>query len=268
MKKGLVFLMVLAVLFLVGCGQARTFTAEEQQILEQTVANLNQAFQQLDGDVQQTLQALENVEPFADEALPILQKLADSHEFIRSVGIFDKKGILQVAQPEPFQKAVGLDLSETPKVQKILTEWQPLMSDMFVDQQSGEHAFEVFYPLQNQQQAPVGFLSIYMNHQDFISLSIMPNLDMTKINIGVMQTDGTMLYEENWQEVGLNLFTAEIYQPFKELREMGRKIVAEPEGEGVYRFYDGTMQLAQSKRAKWETVDFHNQSWRIIMNTE
>ena len=86
----------------------------------------------------------------------------------------------------------------------------------------------------------------------------------TEVNIWVVDTEGTMLYDIMADHIGLNLFTAPLYQPFPSLLAIGRRIVAEPEGRGRYSFYRPQTNEQVTKEATWKTVSLYGKEWRTV----
>lgn len=76
--------------------------------------------------------------------------------------------------------------------------------------------------------------------------------------IWIMDEQGVIVYDENTKEIGLNLFSDEMYKGFPELLQIGKRIKNEPWGIGHYRFFLRGSEKPIYKLAAWDTVTLKN----------
>jgi hypothetical protein len=79
-----------------------------------------------------------------------------------------------------------------------------------------------------------------------------------------MQKDGLSLYDSDPSQVGKNLFSDPIYQPYPQLLALGKNVVAERFGMGRYVFQNIEHNGNISKEVYWTSVGLHGNEWRLV----
>jgi hypothetical protein len=74
-----------------------------------------------------------------------------------------------------------------------------------------------------------------------------------------------IVYDRDKEEIGKRLFSDPIYAASGNLLELGRKIAANPSGEGSYIYYAAGTKEKVIKKARWETVRLHGREWRVVL---
>ena len=83
--------------------------------------------------------------------------------------------------------------------------------------------------------------------------------------IWCMDADGTILYDENPEEVGKNLFTDEMYANYPELRALGEEMRQKSWGVGYYRFFASAGGTVIYKIAAWESLSpAGGVNWKLV----
>jgi len=80
-----------------------------------------------------------------------------------------------------------------------------------------------------------------------------------------MQPDGLIFNDQDKMEIGRNLFTDQLYEPFEELRVLGSEISQKESGLGEYSFFSRGMNTVVMKEFKWSWVGLHGTQWRLIL---
>jgi hypothetical protein len=84
------------------------------------------------------------------------------------------------------------------------------------------------------------------------------------IEIIAIQLDGLNVYDTDKSQIGKNLFTDPMYQPYADLQALGKQIVAGTTGTGSYSFpATGGGQVVR-KQVYWMTVGLHETAWRLV----
>ncbi len=96
---------------------------------------------------------------------------------------------------------------------------------------------------------------------------IKPIIKGIPVNIWVMQNDGIILYDRNEKEIGKNLFTDEMYQPYENLRTLGQEILENNSGYGSYTFLSNTMTEPVEKLCFWETAGLYDMQWKLVLTS-
>ncbi|HPM41300.1 MAG TPA: protein kinase, partial [bacterium] len=83
--------------------------------------------------------------------------------------------------------------------------------------------------------------------------------------IWCMDADGTILYDENPEEIGKNLFTDEMYANYPELRALGEEMRQKSWGVGYYRFFASSGDTVIYKIAAWESLSpAGGVNWKLV----
>ncbi len=71
--------------------------------------------------------------------------------------------------------------------------------------------------------------------------------------------------DQDKEEIGLNIFTDPLYQPFESRVTLSKQISAEPSGTGEYSFKATGSETVVTKKASWDTISLHGRTWRVIL---
>jgi len=67
------------------------------------------------------------------------------------------------------------------------------------------------------------------------------------------------------RQIGLNVFSDPLFEPFPQLITLVRKVAAEKEETGNYSFYRRGSDAPTVKEAFWKTISLHGTEWRLII---
>ena len=77
-----------------------------------------------------------------------------------------------------------------------------------------------------------------------------------------------IVYDINEEEIGKNVFLDPLFQEYTSLLAVARRMVAEPDGRGQYRFLDKDMREEVVKNVVWTTVGLHGTEYRLALAFE
>jgi len=202
----------------------------------------------------------------SDSVRNILNGIHARHSFIVDCCIVDTNGIMVVVEPEEFKSFEGSDISDQTQVQKIHQTHKPLMSNAFMAIEEFQ-AVVIQYPIFSGVNEFIGSLSMLIRPDSMLVDIIKPIIKGLPLNIWVMQKDGIILYDRNEEEIGKNLFTDEMYKPYKNLLALGEEIIANDNGYGSYTFLSDTMTEPVEKMCFWETVGLYDMQWKLVLTS-
>ena len=82
----------------------------------------------------------------------------------------------------------------------------------------------------------------------------------------VVQDDGLLLYDNNPQEIGQNLFREERFQLVAELRQLAAQIIQQDAGVGYYQNRAGGQTPGSQRIASWRTLrPTENREWTVVV---
>ena len=193
-----------------------------------------------------------------------LQKLYSQIPSAVDCAFVNSAGRMLYIEPDDFKGHEGADISKQEHVMRLAETKKPVLSDLFKAVE-GFHALDIEWPVFSGGGDVIGSLSILIKPEFFFSGIIREVVRGTDFDVWIMQKDGIILYDDDYEEIGRNLFTDPLYAGFPELQHLGRKIAAEPTGKGTYEFLSQGLKKRVKKQAWWATITFHGTEWRLVL---
>ena len=258
MKK--VCLVLIGFLFIVSTAQATTqpvmLTIAEQQATA--------AFERLDGGLKTAAEELGATGLTGAEARVILAALCQEVSYAVDCATVDTKGVLTTIEPAGYRHFEGTDISDQQQVKQMLELHKPVLSRVFRSVE-GYDAVDAEYPIFNSEGRFIGSVSVLFKPERFLGEIIQPLVKGTPLSISVMDLEGRTLYDSDPAQIGLNIFTSEVFQPYAEFVQLARKIAATPQGQGTYRFKQEDLSGADvDKKAFWTSASLYGVDWRLV----
>ena len=244
-----------------GCGDSSN---SQRDKAAQVQSDLQALFAGIDADLTAASEAVALSGIDQDASRGAVGAVCRDRSYAIDCATIDTRGIMKLVEPEPYREYEGSDISSQAAVQKMLGTHAPVFSGMF-DTVEGIRALDIQHPVFSAASGFLGSLSLLLHPEALCGSVIDPLLAGTQYKAWVMQLDGLILYETDPSQIGLNLFTAPLYQDYPELIALGQRIAAEPEGAGFYTFLiHGTPQVIR-KKAVWRTVTLYDGIWRVVI---
>jgi hypothetical protein len=217
----------------------------------------------MDADLAAAAENLTTAGLTSSDTRAILNELCQRHAYVVDCATIDRNGTMLVAEPESYREFEGSDISQQEQIIRLRQTWQPVLSQTF-------HAVEGFdavalqWPIFAPDGKLSGSVSMLIRPGSLLATLITPEVQGFPIDVWVMQPDGLILYDPDVEEIGRNLFTDPLYQPFPELLALGAEIAADESGSGSYTFLGRGMSAPVEKSASWVTVGLHGTDWRVV----
>jgi hypothetical protein len=248
--------------FSVGCSSS---TNQEDQ-LKTTTQQIQTAVQtelnKLDSDLSVVASKLSTIGLSGSEVRQNLNDLCSKYSFIIDSCTADANGKMVVVAPDSYSRYEGTDISLTDASIKFNETKAPMLSQVFLAVE-GIDAVAIIWPILNKNNDFIGSISVLFTPETFFTLVTTPILKGTAIELNVMQIDGLNIYDSKGTDTGKNLLTDPTYQPYKELVELGSRIVAQESGSGDYTFINHATGKTVKKQAFWVSVMLHDTAWRL-----
>lgn len=228
-------------------------------ILQETEAE----FRRIDAELKQAAWELGASGLTDDRARESLSRLCGKFNFAVDCTAVDPQGRMLTVEPPVFRIYEGKDISDQEQIKRISETRLPVMSDVFKAVE-GFDAVDVEHPVSTRDGRHLGFVSLLFKPEKFLGDIVEPLVKGTPVYIWAMDKSGRILYDsEDKKEIGLNLFTADLYRPYPDLIRLGKLISAKPQGNGVYRFLEARGKAVR-KNAAWTTVSLYGTEWRLV----
>ena len=263
MKKIFVLLISMIMFVLFMAPAPAVCKTEAPPALADAKKNISMEFDRLDGELKQAASMLGTTGLTGDKARSILTKLCNDFDYTVDCAAVDLQGKMVIIEPAPFHQFEGKDISDQKQIKQILKTGKPVMSDVFRAVE-GFPAVDVEYPVITPEGRRLGSVSVLFHPEKLLGKIIVPLLQGTPVDIWVMEKGGLILYDADKLQIGLNLFTSKLYQPYAGLISLGRRMAATPEGKGVYEFQSGSSKAIVKKYSFWKSVSLYGAEWRLV----
>jgi hypothetical protein len=182
--------------------------------------------------------------------------------FANEFSFITPQGILQIIEPSQYYSHQGTDISEQDHIIKLFETKLPVLSQTF-PLVEGYQAAILAHPILNNNQI-AGALSCVMKPEVILGREILPFVSGQAFEIWVMEKGGIVLFDQDEEEIGLNVITDPLYADFPELIAAAQLINTDEDGKTTYSFYQtGTNELVV-KETYWKTIHICDNEWKII----
>jgi hypothetical protein len=172
------------------------------------------------------------------------------------------EGILAMIEPAAYYIYEGIDISTQPHIIKAFQSRQPVLSDGFIVVEGFQAAVTIHPIIHNNQL--IGAISAVIVPSVLLSRLIEPVVANQDFEVWVMEKTGLVLYDQDAEEIGINVLTHPMYDDFLLLREACVKMAAEESGETNYSFYQTGTNTVVNKKTYWNTFHMQENQWKII----
>ncbi len=242
-----------------------SYYPESPSILGQLQQATQQVLDAIDQDLSSATQKISLVGLSGIEARDVLIELCEKHPYVVDACTVNQAGIMTAVEPPRYREFEGSDISEQEHVMQLHQTRKPVLSKTF-QVVEGFKAVVLEHPIFSPQEEMIGSLNVLIKPELLLETLILPQVhDLLSLDLWVMQPDGLILYDPDVQEIGRNLFSDPLYQPFTQLRALGREIALEDSGSGSYQFFGRDFTAPVTKKAFWATVGLHGSQWRLVI---
>ncbi len=235
-----------------------------QDILFRLQGEVTTVMNKLDNDLQRSAQELSGRDLKGGYARDALKRLYGANPYIIDCETVSNQGIMLAVEPPEHRASEGADISAQAHMVRLFKTLKPVMSGAFRSVE-GPEAVVIHHPVFSADHRFAGSVSALFAPEYLLSNIIGLVAVNLPVDIFLMQTDGTVIYDVDASQIGLNVFRDPLYQHFPELIALARNVAAANEGTGSYRFYRKGAEAPVEKAAYWRTVALHGATWRLVI---
>jgi hypothetical protein len=247
-------------LILTGC----TSSVSQEEQLKATTLQIQQTVQteldNLDDDVSAAASQLSGTGLSGPEAKQILNGLCGKYPYIIDFATADTAGNMVTVAPDAYSNYEGTYIATENMTAPALS---PMMRAV-----EGMDSVSLLRPIFSDKGDYMGTLSALFIPETFLAIGAAPALKGTGIVLNVMQLDGLNIYDSEGVDAGKNLLIDPAFQPYKELVELGNRMVAQESGSGSYTYISHATGKPVKKLAFWASVGLHDTAWRLVSEHE
>ncbi len=237
---------------------------ELQTLLSGVKSEIDTALKKLNGDLKKYAQELADKDLKSDAARNMLKKLYKDNPYIIDCETVNNQGIMVAIEPSKHRSSEGVDISKQAHMIKLYKTHRPVMSASFPSVE-GPQAVVIHHPVFSLNGRFKGSVSALFAPEYLLSGIIGPVSSNLPVDIFLMQTDGLIIYDVDETQIGLNVITDPLYQPFPELTSLVRNMAVASKGSGVYSFYLKGGNVPVTKNVYWQSVDLYDVAWRLAI---
>ncbi|MCQ1538713.1 hypothetical protein FTO68_06915 [Methanocalculus taiwanensis] len=191
----------------------------------------------------------------------VLAYVTGTSEVIFDVVSFDAEGRITDVYPETYASAIGADISAQPHIRVILDEKKPVISQL-LHTLEGQDGVSLAYPVVSADGRITGGISALVLPPVLIGGAADAAGIRSPYSARAIQADGTVLYAEDPEEIGLMIFSDPGYEIFPDVGRFRSRIESDPEGDMIIGL------SGVKKHVVWDTVSLHGTDWRLVVVKE
>ena len=237
---------------------------ELRDLLTRLQSEIQTALNKLDNDLRHSAKVLAGRDLQGDFARGILKGLYRANPYIIDCETVSDAGIMVAVEPPAHRSSEGADISRQAHMVRLFKTHKPVLSGSFLSVE-GPRSVVIHHPVFSTDREFSGSVSALFAPEYLLSSMIGPIAANIPVSIFLMQTDGLFIYDVDTKQIGLNIFTDPLYQPFPELIKLCRRMAGAREGSGVYHFYRKVGEAPITKVVEWRTVELHGTPWRLAV---
>lgn len=191
-----------------------------------------------------------------------LHDLYNHSTFSENFSFINDQKILQIIEPSEFYPYQGSDVSGQEHINMMFQTREPVLSDVFYAVEGYYAAVDV-HPVISGEFLRGGISTLFQPEQ-ILGRIILPYVTGQSFEMWVMQKGGLVLYDQDEEEIGLNVITDPLYQDFPELIAAAELIDSVKAGETTYSFYQTGTSDKVVKKTFWDTFYLYGNEWKIV----
>ncbi len=205
---------------------------------------------------------LATVLPDTVAARPILQAAVAKSPLDIEYAFITTQGIMQVVEPARYLHVQGSDISGQEHIIRLFQTRQPVLSATFRAVE-GFHAAVMAHPVLKGTSLLGGVTALFFPGE-LIHRVISPLITDKSWEIWVMEKGGRVLWDQDSAEIGLNVITDSLYQPFTDLVRAAKEIDSTPSGRTEYTFFSAGSTIPVRKLTYWATIVEYGMEWKVV----
>lgn len=196
----------------------------------------------------------------------VLRELLQACPEAIDVAAVDSAGHMVTIEPAPYRHLEDSDISGQEQIARLRDSGRAVMSQVFPTVEKVD-AVDLEHPVRGTDGRLLGSASLLFRPDTLLAAVVkdMAAGQTQTPEIWAMDLEGRIIYDQDPQELDRNLFSDPLYQGYPELVAMGRRIQAQPSGQGGYNFLAQGSEKVVSKHCLWDSAGLHGTWWRLVL---
>ena len=248
-------------------GELRQFTTEELSWLDTASNFIYDEFTNLETLTKTAVTAYQQSGESSETFASALAAISKDSPIAKNVVFVNNENMITSAYPAYF-KGISFDLYDK-NIPAISLNKQPFITELtFADHQSPATQLLAFVTPVEKDGQIAGYIVAQVRLYDFAAY--LTNLESIGENINFMMvnSDGTILYDGDITEIGMNTYEDDLYSEGTLSDYIQNEFKPNREGQSQYEFYGAGMTEIIPKRVVWKTMTFMWNDFKLSMNSE
>lgn len=239
----------------------------QPDLLGDVLSRIERSLKTIDADLLKAARAIEEDlrEPMGRRQA--LSGLCSGKTYAVDCAFINARGIMETVEPRKYRKQEGKDISGQEEFRRIQRDKRPVFGQIFTAAE-GLQGIVFQYPVFDRKKKYAGSISLFVMPEVLVREAIKDVKLETGTGVTVVEPSGTNVFATEPEQVRLNVLTSPQYKGYGELHDMVRRIIAEKEGTGAYRYKKPGTDIVVSKSAAWKNISFYDNFWRVVVTTE
>jgi hypothetical protein len=194
----------------------------------------------------------------------VLVSILDKNHDVIETAFVDLKGVMRYIEPRDYKNFEGTDISAQEHVAKLRKNKVPVFSNGFKAVE-GFLAADLAYPVYDSQKNLIGSISVLLRPDLLVKSILKKSTIPDDYELWIMQPDGMLIYDQDSDEIGRNLFNDPMYAEYESLLALGKKVASTPSGSGSYIFLAPGSKEKVIKNVIWQSIRLHGREWRVAL---
>jgi len=193
----------------------------------------------------------------------VLRLVLVGQSFTISCSVISAGGFMVAVEPAEFSRLEDYNLRvATNRPQKQATT-EPALTRRFPTAEGG-WAVALTHPIQDQQDQFLGWLSLLLDPDDMMRTMLAQAPPSGGRRVWLVQGDGVLLHHDQAGDIGRNLLTDPAYLARPGMGALGRRLMAEAEGELKAEQSAGLLPQSGAQ-VNWVSLGLHGAIWRLVL---
>lgn len=267
MKRGFWFshliLVVWFCIFALSTALARAEASDHQPYPRSLGQVVQQTLDHLDATLIQAAREVGSLGIRNPRVNDLLRLVLVGHPFTISCSVISTGGFMIAVEPAEFSRLEDYNLragKDRPKAQPAS---EPTLTRRFPTAEGGS-ALAMTQPIRDGQGNFLGWLSLLLDPAQMMRSVLAQAPPSGGRQVWLVQDDGVLLYHGQAEDIGRNLLHDPAYADQPGKTALGRRLLAEAEGELTVNKEAGLLDQSGA-RVHWVSVGLHGVNWRLVV---
>lgn len=237
---------------------------DSPDLLKRMQIEVHSVFTKVEAELKNAVKQLPEYDVTSKRSREVLDRLIDKFDYVDGCAIVDDKGNVIVFEPEKNNEFEGQNIAYQEHMVRYYENKKPVLSNVF-ELIEGGYGSVIVRPIVAKNKSVLGSVNVVIRPHKFLEDVFKPIVEGFPVDAWIMDLNGNIVYDPDYEEIGKNLFTDPLYDGFEELKAVAKQMQRDKSGIGLYKYYDNGTHHTVTKQMHWTTVQMYGTQWRLVM---